>query len=327
MLIISLICLAGLVILTVPQVFGLNTVFGFVQLVALRGTVALVTLGLAVILGSIGFVFHTPASLTLKIVALLCLLTVIANAAILFSRGVVAKPLIQEINKNTVTVLAWNIEASRVPANTIAKVIEEYRPQFVSLPEAGISLGEEIVEELATKGINMNLFPIQGGGLDYTLVMVEADYGDYEMVNQLSETGLATVVVQPIAPNSAQPVFLGIHTMSPGSYKSMKYWKADISWLQDQCNAYPNAILAGDFNQSIDHWGWTPLGNCIDAGVATGQAGLGTWPTKLPQLLGTQIDHIMTTNHDVIIEGYAVLDVDAPTDHRPIVAQLNFNNQ
>ena len=80
----------------------------------------------------------------------------------------------------------------------------------------------------------------------------------------------------------------------------MQHWRDDLQWLADQC-ADDNVIMAGDFNATIDHMaelgvdGGT-LGRCRDGAVATGNGGVGTWPTQIPALAGAPIDHVMASS-------------------------------
>jgi endonuclease/exonuclease/phosphatase family metal-dependent hydrolase len=61
----------------------------------------------------------------------------------------------------------------------------------------------------------------------------------------------------------------------------------------------------------------------VDAAAASDNAGVGTWPTSFPALVGAPIDHIMATpNWEVtgmrVIENYDKYG----SDHRPVLAQL-----
>ncbi len=325
-LIIGIIFLAGSLVLSVPQWFGLNTVFGFAQLISFRGFLAIGFASIAIISLIFSFTLHNNnAEWLFRIIAIIAVLATITNVTILGVRGITPKPLSENSEPYTITVLAWNIEKSQVPADTIASLIEQYKPDLVSLPEANLKLGTQVVDLLATKGISMQLFPMQGSGKDYTMVMVNKDFGQYQLESQISYTGLATIVVTPVDASSKKPTFLGVHTMSPGTFDHMKYWYNDIGWIRDQCKTYPNAILAGDFNQNLDHWNGV-FDGCTDLGTATGQAGIGTWPTNLPPVLGTQIDHILVTTPNVTVEGFSVLNVEAPTDHRPVIGQIGLHN-
>jgi endonuclease/exonuclease/phosphatase family metal-dependent hydrolase len=65
------------------------------------------------------------------------------------------------------------------------------------------------------------------------------------------------------------------------------------------------------------------MGDCIAASLTTGNGAVGTWPTRLPPLLGAPIDNVMTTP-DITVTGYRVITStdDAGSDHRPVVARL-----
>lgn len=73
----------------------------------------------------------------------------------------------------------------------------------------------------------------------------------------------------------------------------MDNWRADLAWLGQRCDE-GNVIIAGDFNATLDHmsrYGGAPterdqvtdLGKCVDAGRASGNGAVGTWPTGLPR--------------------------------------------
>jgi endonuclease/exonuclease/phosphatase (EEP) superfamily protein YafD len=77
--------------------------------------------------------------------------------------------------------------------------------------------------------------------------------------------------------------------------------------------------MAGRANDGVT----AVLGNCADSALSAGAAAVGTWPTSIPALLGTPIDHVMATvNWQVTtLQVIESLD-DAGSDHRPIVATL-----
>ena len=108
----------------------------------------------------------------------------------------------------------------------------------------------------------------------------------------------------------------------------MNGWRTGLDWLAERCaDADQNLIVAGDLNSTLDHW--ASLGSddglaaCRDAARATGNAALGTWPTRMPALLGAPIDHVLATDSWQIV-GFRVIESldDEGSDHRPIVAQL-----
>ena len=87
--------------------------------------------------------------------------------------------------------------------------------------------------------------------------------------------------------------------------------------------------MAGDFNSTLDHLAGfatgsgNTLGNCTDAALQSKNAAVGTWPTSIPALLGSPIDHVMVTDNWRVTGMRVVQDRDAAgSDHRPIVVQL-----
>jgi len=68
----------------------------------------------------------------------------------------------------------------------------------------------------------------------------------------------------------------------------------------------------------------TTLGACADAGLASGNGAVGTWPTTLPALAGSPIDHVMATVNWRVTGMRVVQDLDTGgSDHRPVVVQLD----
>ena len=83
---------------------------------------------------------------------------------------------------------------------------------------------------------------------------------------------------------------------------------------------------ARDFNASLDNvagLGPAPMGNCGDAALKMGAGAAGTWPSSLPTLLGTQIDHVFYSS-EWVATAFSVLtsQPSSASDHRPITATL-----
>jgi endonuclease/exonuclease/phosphatase (EEP) superfamily protein YafD len=111
----------------------------------------------------------------------------------------------------------------------------------------------------------------------------------------------------------------------------MQAWRSDLAWIAGLCTS-GDVIMAGDFNATVDNMsglgtdlprGIGVLGTCRDAALEAGRAGLGTWPTSMPAILGAPIDHVLAggdweTSSFRVIES---LDTSG-SDHRPVVATL-----
>ena len=172
-------------------------------------------------------------------------------------------------------------------------------------------------------------YGITGWDATSTTVLIRPELGDYSVI-QSSLDGSSNTSTVPSAvamPTSGDgPIIVAAHAVAPRE-EYMTEWRSDLQWLADQC-ASDNVILAGDFNATLDHMtgmgvdGGT-LGRCHDAASASGNGGVGTWPTDAPALLGAPIDHVMATP-DWTVSGSVVMRTldGSGSDHRPIVVQL-----
>jgi endonuclease/exonuclease/phosphatase family metal-dependent hydrolase len=138
-------------------------------------------------------------------------------------------------------------------------------------------------------------------------------------------TVLPSVVLRP--DDGSGPVIVGVHAVAPLEVE-MDNWRSDLEWLAAACSA-PDTIMAGDFNATLDHAAGlgdgpdTALGQCRDAAAQGDSGAVGTWPTSVPALLGSPIDHVMATADWAVAEVHVVDALDeSGSDHRPIVARL-----
>jgi endonuclease/exonuclease/phosphatase (EEP) superfamily protein YafD len=64
------------------------------------------------------------------------------------------------------------------------------------------------------------------------------------------------------------------------------------------------------------------LGPCVDAAEAVGAAGLGTWPSRAPELLSAPIDHVLVDARVWRVVSVRVVRVGG-SDHRGLVVGLD----
>jgi len=135
---------------------------------------------------------------------------------------------------------------------------------------------------------------------------------------------LPSIVAEPV--DGDGPRIVAVHAVAPIRWE-LRNWRSDLDWLAEQCSG-GNVIMAGDFNATVDHFAGRgvdggDLGRCRDAAVAAGAGGLGTWPTDVPELLGSPIDHVLATPGWRVDAFRVIGDVDqSGSDHRPVVATL-----
>lgn len=325
----TLAALAAAAIVTWPQVVGLQTAPVVGQLVAVRAWVALGAVAVIIVLSLLRFI---PGFKKLTgSIAFVMVLAAIANAGILAWRGFTGTPM--AASGTAITVLEWNTEGENVSATTIAKLALEAHADIVTLPETTEELGEAVAVAMKAGGSPMWSSTVSFDS-DYkshsTTILLSPNLGEYTITSYsgsgppLNTNTAPTVVAKPV--DGSGPIIIAVHAVSPREGQ-MGNWRSDLSWLASQC-ASSNVIMAGDFNSTVDNMAGLGtngghLGNCIDAGVAANGAGIGTWPTQIPALIGSPIDHVLATKN-YQVTGFSVpSDYDsAGSDHRPLITQL-----
>ena len=322
-------CATVAAVFTWPQAVGLEQEWIVSHVVALRGLAVVAALACCLLLALV-IATHQLRRFSLALILVLVAYA-LANSAVIAARGVTGTTA--SSGPETITVLSWNTLGEVPDAATIARLALDTGADIVSLPETTEPLGEEVAIAMREGGnpmwVNTIAFDVIAKARSTTL-LISPDLGDYEVVSA-SGTGppgntntLPTVVAQPI--DGSGPTIVAAHAVAPIRWE-MRNWRSDLEWLATQCAA-DSVIMAGDFNATVDHFAGLgtdggDLGRCHDAANAADAAGLGTWPTDLPELLGSPIDHVLATP-DWEVVGFEVLGAydDSGSDHRPIVAEL-----
>lgn len=268
---------------------------------------------------------------------IIALLGAAANGGILWLRGVDNNEL-PAPTADSIRVMSWNTLGSAVTAEQIAAVAVRYGADVIALPETTEETGESIALQLRDLGMPMWVHHVQfnpeiadGPEAWSTTLLITPELGEYSVIED-SASGrsntsvLPSVIAMPV--DGTGPTVVAVHAMAPRK-SAMQEWRDDLRWMADQCPAEANVIMLGDFNSTLDHmfnYGVEggALGACTDAAAATGAGGVGTWPTELPALLGSPIDHVMVSNHWEAT-GSEVLEFTGTvhgSDHRPIIVQL-----
>lgn len=328
---ITLTVVTAALLVTWPQLLGLQTAPGLGQLVALRGPIVI-----AGVVGffALGLVRFIPGLRKVSgTVAFVLVLMAIANAGILAWRGLTGTPITPDAK--AITVLEWNTQGENVSAAVIAKLALDVHADIVALPETTAGLGEAVALAMKAGGSPMWAstvsFDASYKALNTTILLSPA-LGDYTVTSYsgsgppLNTNTVPTVVAQPV--DGTGPTIVAVHAVAPRDGQ-MGNWRSDLAWLATQC-AGTDVIMAGDFNSTIDNMAGLgrdggDLGRCRDAGAQANGAGIGTWPTGVPALLGAPIDHVLTTPNYLVTGFRAPSEYDAAgSDHRPIITQLRL---
>lgn len=317
-----------------PQLFGLAQAPVIAQLVALRGAALVVVLfGVAAL---VVLALVVPRSRRFAAVLSVMLLAFCAiNAAVLSTRGFgnasFEPPAPGSAAPDEVTVLSWNTQGGVPGAAAIAQLGLDNGATIIALPETTNATGLAVAKIMAAAGHPMWVYTVaydQVSMARSTTLLVSSALGEYDVDTEATTTSvLPTVIATP--QKGSGPTIIAVHAVSPISGE-MSNWRNDLRYLAGTCTG-KNVIMAGDFNSTLDHYaglgsGSTALGACSDAALASQNAAVGTWPTRLPALLGAPIDHVMATPN-WRVTGMRVIQTEdrAGSDHRPIVAQLRQN--
>ncbi|QTX04272.1 endonuclease/exonuclease/phosphatase family protein [Agromyces archimandritae] len=311
-----------------PQAAGLQNEWVFAHVVALRGVAAAAALAGAVVFAAIALArrFRVFAGAMAAVLAA----SALGNAAVLGVRGIGGA---DAEAPSDLTVLSWNTLGEVPSAEVIAGLAVDSGADVVVLPETTEALGEEIAVEMREAGSPMWVWTTAFDEIAKarsTTLLISPELGDYEVVSAEGSgppgntNTLPTVVAAPV--DGEGPTIVAVHAVAPIRWE-MRNWRSDLDWLAEQCSA-GEVVMAGDFNATIDHFAGRGVdggqfGRCADAADAAGAAGLGTWPTDLPKLLGSPIDHVLASPEwrATSFEVVGAYD-DAGSDHRPVVARL-----
>lgn len=318
---------AILLLLIWPPAFDMQRAAGVAHIVSFRAIFALAALALAALLLLI-FLVLRRVRLLAAVLAVQLLLAAAVTAGILSSRGF-GSDAAPARGDAGIVVLSWNTLGGSPGVDRIANLAIELRATIVSLPETTEAQAQRIAARMAAAGLAMEVHSLtfsRSAKFSSTSVLTSLTLGRYTVdVSRGSTTILPTVVLTP--DDRIGPTIVAAHPVAPVS-GYFGAWKKDLNWLRGICTG-ANVILAGDLNSSLDHESGlendaaATIGDCRDAALATGNAAVGTWPTRLPALLGTPIDHVMATPNWKVA-GFRVIDSldKAGSDHRPITARL-----
>lgn len=321
-------------ILLWPQAFGLQNQWIATHVVALRGTAAAASAAIAVLAALLAIPRRTRR-FGIAMVLVLALFAV-GNVAVLSVRGLgqatdashAASDPVDEV-----TVLAWNTLGEVPDASTIVDLALREEADVISLPETTAPLGEEVAIALREGGRPMWVHTLAFDEIAKarsTTLLISPDLGDYDVTSAEwpgppdNTNTLPSVVADPV--DGTGPRIVAVHAVAPIRWE-LRNWRSDLDWLAEQC-AGADVILAGDFNATLDHFAGRgveggDLGRCRDAAREGGAAGVGTWPTAVPQFFGSPIDHVLATPNWEVASFRVIGELDgAGSDHRPIVTTL-----
>ncbi|WP_213813842.1 endonuclease/exonuclease/phosphatase family protein [Glaciihabitans sp. dw_435] len=318
-----------LLVIAWPQLFHAEWLPLIVQVVSLRAVCVAIAIALLVLLAVVAAVFRRSRRFVSSVAILIVVFCVI-SLAVLSTRGFGGETFAAK-TPTDLTVVSWNTLGDAPGAGAIATLALAEKADIITLPETSRAMGVEVATLMGKGGRPMwaytNSFDEISKSRSTTL-LISAALGTYTVQEDRGNTSvLPTVIATP--DSGAGPTIIAVHPVAP-QLAELSHWRSDLTWLASQCDG-ANTIMAGDFNSTVDHYGRLTsgagknFGQCADGAVAMKSAAIGTWPTKLPPLLGTPIDHVMATKNWTFTGMRVVQNLDdSGSDHRPIVAQLSL---
>ncbi|MBN9182192.1 MAG: endonuclease/exonuclease/phosphatase family protein, partial [Microbacterium sp.] len=299
----AVLCAVAAAVLTWPPFFHLERTYPIAQIVSFR-SLMVVGFGVVLVLALL-LAIARPLRGFAAALAIIALVAGVANAGILFSRGMGSDTLPAK-GADSIRVMTWNTAGAATSPDDIARTAVAMDADIVTLPETTIATGEQVALAMRALGHRMWAYHTQYGAHGWdassTTLLISPRLGTYSVIESSADgtSNTSTVPSAVAMPTSGSgPVIVAAHAVAPRQ-EYMQRWRHDLQWIADQCAA-KDVILAGDFNATVDHMsgfgvdGGT-MGRCHDAVGATGNGAVGTWPTSLPAWAGAPIDHVMATS-------------------------------
>lgn len=312
------------VVTCAPGPLGLSTTPGATQAVALRGAGAVALLVLGVVAGAAAVLArrHGRPAVVPAGLAVVLLACAAGHVGVLAARGWDGG---RPPTGTDLVVVALNTEVDGVAPVELAALVEETRADVVALPETSAERATAMAAAAEQRtGASYAVFAeqVDDRPIAATSLLVHERLGRHERVDAPA-LDLSAVAVAPV--DGDGPPLVAVHPPPPipGVFPHER-WAEQVATAAAACTAVPGAVVAGDLNATLDH---APLadavddGPCVDAAAATGAAALGTWPARVPALLGAPIDHVLVDGRAWEPLSARVERVGA-TDHRALVVAL-----
>lgn len=298
-----------------PQGLGIAGTYGPAQVVAMRGLGVAGGAGVVAVLLLVA-VWWRAARIHLLAAATVIGAATVVSAIVLAGRGFDTGAGATTAADGDVTVLAFNTLHDGAAAEDIAAMVVEHGADVVVLPETSRTTAAAVAELSG----DFQVFHHEIDSITSTTSLLVSDgLGRYGDLDAHDDGALASFTVRPETPGA--PPITAVHAYPPGA-SEMRRWRTDTAWAVRRCEGADGAVVAGDFNATLDHPAFGRLTRCVDAADAVGSAAVGTWPAGWPAWAGTPIDHVVVDGREWDVAGFRVLDAVGGSDHRPVLAVL-----
>ena len=292
-------------------VFEIDRFTPFAQLVSLRPftTAGLGLLAVAFAVAAVRYRWCRPFAAGLLVVA-------VAGAATVLPRAIPAPA--PAPGSRSLTVMAFNAFNGGADVDAVAALIRVERPDIVSLVEAGGRYRASLAPLVEPLGYRLYPSTRRGGEeVSGVTAVVSTGLGD---VRTEAGSGMPFPWVQVTGGGLGDLRFLAFHSVAPRR-GYVPQWRSDLAQLPTWCAGSTPAIVAGDFNATLDNSTFRrATAGCTDAAAGRGDGLVPTWPTWLPDWIGPQIDHVLATPA-ISAETFEVREIPG-SDHRAVITRL-----
>ncbi|MHA6628313.1 endonuclease/exonuclease/phosphatase family protein [Pseudonocardia sichuanensis] len=292
--------------------FGLDRRSPFVQLVSFRPWILCGVAGLLVLLLVVLVFERRVLPFVAGVLAVL-----LVGAGMVLPR---ALPDAVPTGGAPLRVLAFNTFEGDADVDAVARLIEATRPDAVALVEAGDDYAERLAPLVEPLGYALHPTESRRDVQGVTAVVSDR-LGDVDV--RIGEETSSFPYVEVTGGGLGELRFVAFHSVAPVP-GSVPDWNSDLALLPQWCSGPTPAVVAGDFNATLDHSALRAgTAGCGDAGEQRGAGLVPTWgPSPRIRGLGPQIDHVFATD-GITAETFDVHDV-AGSDHRAVVTTLRL---
>lgn len=293
--------------------FGLDRSSPFAQLVSFRPWI--LAGGLAVLVALLPLV---PSRRRLRPFVAGPATVLLVGAALLLPR-VVPDPV--PVGGVPLTVLAFNTYEGAADAGELAAVIRAERPDVIAVVEAGEGFRARLAPLVEPLGYRLHVTAADDSDVGNVIAVVAGHLGDVRvrvgdeaaLFPYVEVTGGGLGALRVVAFHAAAPVV-----------DLIGEWQADLALLRQWCAGPTPAVVAGDFNATLDHSALRDgTTGCADAAAQRGAGLVPTWgPTPRTRVFGPQIDHVFATR-GIVAETFSVHDITG-SDHRAVLTRLRL---
>jgi endonuclease/exonuclease/phosphatase (EEP) superfamily protein YafD len=307
--VLSVLFLVVLAVPLYPELYGLDEVTPFAQLVAFRPQALVVVL----VLGLVMLVRRGW-----RIAGVLVSALAVTGGALTVPRQF-SDPRPAPAGARVLTIMVANVLGGGADAGDVAELIRQRKPDLVSLPEAQVDVREKIrtrVQDLGYKGYTEQPSKAVESA---TSVLVSPSLGAVQLEADHEATTFGHLI---LTGGSLGPVRLIAYHGYPPLTDGVTTWKQDLQVLRHWCTEDSPTIVAGDFNATVDHADFRQAlgGYCRSVAPAVGAGLQGTWPADQPAVLRAQIDHVVV-NRKLQPGRFTTYPIRG-TDHRAVIVTV-----